>query len=153
MSWWETGERNDVIGDQPADIIRRVLKRIAEERDRQSRPKPTLAELLQTLGTIALEARGKQLDAVPEDLRGLVVDLETGQEVSSSPLGQESLNQDLAAELRAALDEVANQYHSRWDRVPKFTELLEIVLFILGYQPERFLQDGGNRVPVKIRSF
>ena len=150
MSWWDAGEGTDVIGDQPADVMRRVLKRIAEERLRQSRPKPTLAEVLQVVGTIASEAQSKQLDAVPENMRGLVADLKNGEKVSSSPLGHEKQNQDLAAELRAALDEVAGQYRSRWERSPKFSELLEIVTFVLGYQPERFLQDGIDRVPVKI---
>lgn len=150
MSWWDTGEGTDVIGDQPADVLGHVLRRIAEERAQQSRQKPTLSELLRALGTVASEARGKQLEDVPESLREIVAHLGSGVTVSSGPLGDDRDNRDLAAEIRAGLDAVADIYRSRWERNPRLSEWLECFTFVLGYRPEQYLQDGSSRAPVKI---
>ena len=150
MSWWDTGEGTDVIGDQSADILGRVLNRIAEERTRQSRPKPTLAELLGALGTVGAEARGKQLDGVPENIKEISAELKAGDAVSSGPLGDGAQDRDLTAEIRGALDEVANVYRSRWERNPRFSEWLQTFRFVLGYAPERYLEDGSHRQPVML---
>jgi hypothetical protein len=150
MSWWDTGEAGDVIGDQPADIVGRVLRRIADERSQQARPKPTLSELLRAVGTVAVEARGKRLTGVPENLQEISAELKARGTVSSGPLRDDEKTRDLTAELRTAVDEIAEIYKSRWERNPKFSEWLEISTFVLGAQPERYIEDGKSKVLKKL---
>ena len=120
MSWWETPE-GYVLGDGPADTVQNALTGFAARRDGEGKPRPALAELV--------AAAGAALGA------GLVARLEDGPDVRSDGEPPE----DLIATLRQAFAAIGEEYRTSLDREPKPEEILETLLFILGYRPERYL--------------
>ena len=46
MSWWDTGEGDDVIGDRPADLLISGLKKLGAEREAAGQERPSLDGLL-----------------------------------------------------------------------------------------------------------
>jgi hypothetical protein len=138
MSWWDTGNETDVIGDGAADLAGGALKKIARQR------KPKLEELLRAIG-LSVGTYASDASA----LRELVADAKDGSEPVSSGLlrADDSVN-DLLPPIRQALGEIAKEYGERWERKPKLSELLSIFAFVLGYRPEDFLEDGAQH-PVK----
>ena len=150
MSWWDTGEENDVIGDEPADAVRHALLRIAEEKTRQGRPKPKLSELLRAMGTVALRASKEELVMAGSAPQAIVAELKSGETESSGTLTDAAEDRELAASLAENLSVVAAIYRSRWGRPPKLSEWLESLAFVLRYRPEEYLEDGDQRPPIKI---
>jgi len=138
MSWWDTGNEGDVIGDRPADLAGGALKEIARKR------KPKLEELLRAIG-VSVGAYASDAPAPGE----LVAEGGDGsQPVSSGPLRADDSVNDLLPPIRHALGEIAKEYRERWERKPKLSELLSTFAFVLGYRPEDFLEDGAQH-PVK----
>jgi hypothetical protein len=150
MSWWDTGEENDVIGDEPADAVRHALLRIAEEKTRQRRPKPKLSELLRAMGTVALRASKEELLMAGPAPQVIVAELKSGGAESSGTLTDAAEDRELTASLAENLSAVAAIYRSRWGNPPKLSEWLESFAFVLRYRPEEYLEDGGPRAPLKI---
>ena len=142
MSWWDTGNTDDVIGDQPADLIRHALKEIVETRAQQSEDKPRLADLLQAVGTVALGLGGKLLEKTPSDLREIVAELKSGETISSGLLHGADETNDIVRVLTENLGQIAAVYRDRWERNPRFSEWLDTLSFVLRYRPEEFLHDG-----------
>lgn len=151
MSWWDTGQQDDVIGDRPADLIGGALKDIARTSADKQLPKPTLESLLRALGLALTTGTGEYLDAHP-DLQEIVAEDALGVRVSSGPLRAEPLVPDLTERLRKALHLNAAAYMERWERKPRLTELLATLEFVLGYRPEDFLVDGAEHVVKKLEA-
>ncbi|HZI62389.1 MAG TPA: hypothetical protein VFD62_16860 [Pyrinomonadaceae bacterium] len=150
MSWWDTGNKDDVIGDQPADLVRHALKEIAETRAQQAKDKPRLADVVQAIGTVALSSGGELLDQVPSDLREIVAELESGQTISSGHLRGTSETNDIVRVLTDNLGQIVAVYHERWERNPRFSEWLDTLSFVLRSRPERFLHDGLEHPPSQL---
>ena len=122
MSWWDTPE-GFVLGDGPADAVQSTLQDLAARREGEGKPRPTLAELIAAAGA----ALGP-----PE----LVARMEDGPDVRAT---DGPPPEDLAAALAKAFQEIAEEYRTSQKREPKREEILETLLFILGYRPERYL--------------
>ncbi len=152
MSWWDTGEGDDVIGDQPADLARHALERIAEERSRERRPKPTLSELLWALGLAASRAEYPEIERTDSEPKKIVARLKSGETLSSGPLDEAADKRDLLAEIVSCLHAVSEIYHSRWKRGPRLSEWLSCFAFVLRARPADYLEDGAQRHPVAIAS-
>lgn len=152
MSWWETGNGDDVIGDQPADLVRHGLRKIAETRTNQAQEKPRLAELLQAIGTVATGAGGKTLEAVPPNLREIVAELKSAQTLSSGLIRDSPQTRDLVSILSDSLGEIAAVYQERWERNPRFSEWLQSIIFVLRYRPEDFVSDGVQHPPAQLKA-
>jgi hypothetical protein len=128
MSWWETGKEKLVIGDVPADKVTGGLKKIAAARRKGGQAEPTLPQLLSTLGRV-LE-RDK-----------LVAKTSRGTVVGSGPNDPE-----LEAGLREIVRAAEEAYQDELKRAPKIEEVLANFLFVLGFEPERYLSklDGAT---------
>jgi hypothetical protein len=152
MSWWDTGNKDDVIGDQPADLVRHVLQEIVETRAQRSEPKPKLADLLRAIGIVATTADGKMFEDVPGTLREIVAELKSGQTVSSGLLPAVHETNDLVSILTRNLNEIAKIYQERWERNLRLSEWLETFSFVLRYRPEEFLDDGVAHPPSELKA-
>lgn len=149
MSWWDTGNKDDVIGDQPADLVRHALKEIAKTRAQQSQDKPKVTDLLQAIGTVALSS-GKLLEKTPSDLKEIVAELESGQTISSGPLRGAGETNDIVRSLTENLGQIAAVYRERWERNPRFSEWLDVLSFVLRVRPEEYLHDGTEHTPSQL---
>jgi len=142
MSWWDTGEGDDVIGDQPADLVRHSLQEIA------ARQKPGLEDLLGAINTVTKSDSGKKLlENVPANHADVVAKLKSGETVSASAAEP---NKPLVASLKENLKEIQKVYQERWERNPRLTEWLSTFAFVLRYRPEEFLEDGATRAPADL---
>ena len=150
MSWWDTGNKDDVIGDQPADLVRHALQEIVQTRSQQGADKPSLAGLLRAIGAVALSASGTLLEEVPANLREIVAELKSGQTVSSGLLRGSAEQEDIVWILTKNLREIEAVYRERWERNPRLTEWLDTLSFVLRYRPEEFLQDGVKNPPSQL---
>lgn len=128
MSWWDT-PRGTVLGDGPADIVQKTLQESAGRR------KPPLPELLSSIAA-ALKLSGKlaaRSKGVP-DVR------------ESGPADGE-----LTKAFRNAFEKIAEEYRAALRREPTTEELLETIQFILGWQPERYLEGAEGMDIYEIR--
>lgn len=151
MSWWDTGNGDDVIGDQSADLVRHALQQIAEARAKGSQEKPTLAELLRAIGIVAISAGGQMLEDKPANPRKIVAELKSGETISSGPFREDAGTSDLVPILAGNLRAIAEVYQERWERKPRLSELLYAFEFVLRYRPEDFLRDGLEHPPTKLK--
>ncbi len=152
MSWWDTGNGDDVIGDQPADLARHGLKRIVEAKAQQSQEKPRLADLLRAIGAVATTAGEQLLDKTPANLREIVAELKSGQTISSGLLEERREAGDLESTLKENLRTIAGVYQERWERNPRLTEWLDVLSFVLRTRPEDFLHDGAEHPPAQLKA-
>jgi hypothetical protein len=151
MSWWNTGNKDDVTGDKPADLARSALQRIVKERESRSQEKPALADLLRAMGIVAKGAPEKNFDDQIGGLHQLFAGLKSGERVASGPLQVEARSEDLLGPLTESLRIIAEAYQERWERRPRLSEWLNAFEFVLRYRPEDFLEDGLKHQPAKIK--
>ncbi len=145
MSWWDTDDGDDVIGDEPADLIRHSLQQIAE------RQKPKLEDLLRAIGTVAKsDARKKMLENIPANLRGITATLKSGETISAQTSADDATTRDIVATLTENLRAIRKIYQERWERNPRLSEWLSLFAFVLRYRPEDFLEDGTVRAPANL---
>jgi len=135
MSWWDTGEGDDVIGDRPADLLTSALTGLAEWRERTHGERPSLAGLLAGLGALLSEA-GRTVVVTAETAAGPV----RGEGDAARAEGE-----TLLPILREALEKVAAAYQERWERDPRPSEVAHVVAFVLGPAPERYLRAQDAR--------
>lgn len=137
MSWWDTGEGDNVIGDSPADLMGDVLSEISHARETRSQPNPNLQQLVDGFAR-ALQAHGGEGKTMT------VRRPEGGDVIARAKDGDE----EIAKAFQTGFRQIENKYRERWDRAPRAEELAELLAFVLGYQPERYLSDGRG---LKIR--
>ena len=144
MSWWDVGGNgDDVIGDQPADIMGVALARFAAMREAQGQPKPTLQEVVDAVAALAEQTWGSPPAAAPYRI---VVVREPGPDVRSDVAAQTS-DDPLMATLRHAFEEIGAAYQLRWERAPRLREILETLFMVLVAYPEAYLSDAeGQRI-------
>jgi hypothetical protein len=142
MSWWDTGYADDVIGDEPADLVRAALREYAALADQSARRRPTVGVLLAAMA-MALGSRPAELLSSPTDrtVDALVATTDSG---VLRPAERGTVDPALVERLRAAYREIAAVYEDRWERKPRLSELLESAAFVLGHAPERFLAEADG---------
>ena len=151
MSWWNTGNKDDITGDKPADLARSALQRIVRERESRSQEKPELADLLRAMGIVATGLAPKDFADQTAGMRQLFAELKSGERVASGPLRVEARSKDLLGPLTESLRVIADAYQERWERKPRLSEWLNAFEFVLRYRPEDFLEDGCKHQPAKIK--
>jgi len=129
MGWWSAGgEAHEVVGDDSADAVARMLAGM---------PEPGMQEFLNALAA-ALQATGAY------SFHRLRARLSNGREMESGPEADAELVR-LACQ---GVDSVIEVYRDQLDRPPTLREVLENSVFILGYQPDRYLS-GMEGIEVK----
>ena len=140
MSWWDTGENDDVIGDQPADLMRHSLQDIAARR------KPKLEELLRAIAAVASSEAGKKmLEKVSGDTVHVTAKLKSEETISVRAPSADQVDGNLVAALTDNLRGLQKQYQEYIERNPRLSEWLSVFAFVLRYKPEEFLEDGAAR--------
>lgn len=143
MSWWDIDDGN-VSGDAPADSLRAALSAVANERQRQGRPLPTLSELLggfaRALQTLAADSPDADSHPPIHKISAYLV----GQPEPVTVAPDADADPQLLDALANAFAEIREQYQERWERSPRRPELLEALSFILGYRPDRFLSEAQD---------
>jgi hypothetical protein len=140
MGWWETGQGDDVIGDEPADTITTTLRAMAEAYEEQGKQKPTVQQLLNAILS-ALRLKPEQfIDEGNEiSIQTLTAKFESTLDNVSSSEDNIADNQ-LVTALCDAFEEVAVEYEdAEMERKPRLSELLTSIAFVLGYEPEEYL--------------
>ncbi len=130
MSWWDTGNGDDVIGDRPADLLTAALPEL---------PAPSLAELLEAVSQV-LREHGENLVADPDDARDAVV-------VTDPPVIEDNPRpprEAVTERLLGAFRDIAAVYDDRWERRPRVSELLALLAFVLRPRPRPWLSEGGD---------
>ena len=144
MSWWETGNGDDVIGDEPADALQDALRGIAAASEGQSRTKPTLAQLLAAIAAV-LHTKARDVLAEASLVQSaLVARLADGSVVRSESDDNGQLA-TMVASLTAAAEAIARIYNDRFARRPRLSELLAVISFVLRGQPERYLAISNDQ--------
>jgi hypothetical protein len=137
MSWFESGNGDDVIGDAPADAVRRALDRIASASLSSRNRTLTLGELLAVIGA-AMKRQPNCVDAGVGKLSGRV----SARFADGSRERLPGTADEYATEILAdALKEVASEYAQRWERMPRLTEVLETITFVLAPRLPRYIAD------------
>ena len=139
MSWWDVGGGDDVIGDAPADTLKRALNKIAKAREEQGKPAPTLQEMADSFAAALRAAWQKSVEARGRESFNKIVIKPKSAEAIESDGKTEKGDPQLVSAFRGAIEEIAKLYEKRWERKPRLRELLETLSFILSYEPERFL--------------
>lgn len=125
MSWWSLpGRHEDMIGDEPADLVTAALGRAAALRGKTAGPAPALAELLGALSRAIAEASSELED--PPRSGSRVVAFTSAADIEPGPSGE-----DLVAPLADGIREAAARYHERFKRNPRLVELLALFAFVL----------------------
>jgi hypothetical protein len=127
MSWIESGTGGDVIGEAPADAVRRALDQIAQENILRLGRRPTLPELL--------AATAVALKRTPAQLRA---NFTGAPHRSAEGIEAESRAVTLLSE---AFDAASAEYAETWDRAPRERELLETVAYVLRADLARYVSD------------
>lgn len=130
MSWWDTGEGDDVIGDRPADLLTSALVELARERERATGERPSLPGLLAGLSEAVSDA-GQRAKLTAETQPGPV----TGESEAARAEGNA-----LQPQLREALAKINAEYQERWEREARPSEVARLAGFVLGPSPERYLR-------------
>jgi hypothetical protein len=147
MSWWDTDEGDDVIGDEPADLIRHSLQQIAVGK------KSKLEDLLRAIGIVAKSDAGKKmLENLPANLRDITATLKSGETLSAQPAEEDATAKDLVTALTDNLRAIQKVYQERWERNPRLSEWLSVFAFVLRYRPEDFLEDGTVHPPANLKA-
>jgi hypothetical protein len=138
MSWWETGDGN-VIGDHPADLAGGALEALATARAAGAVPKSTLPEFLDALAASLRSSPPGAIDVGNRfPFRRVIAVTQNGARVHGVGATLAAADPTVAA-LTLVIGEIARGYQDVWGRSPRLAELLEIFLFVLGYQPDRYL--------------
>jgi Arc/MetJ-type ribon-helix-helix transcriptional regulator len=143
VSWWETDNNDDVIGDQPSDLVRNALREISRMRGHRSGSNPTLNELLVAIGTVA-EQNPRFCESKSTVPIRLNAKLKTGEMIRSDQVNGTSVAADLVQSLTTALRELSKIYQERWGRKPRLSEWASAFAFVLRYKPEEFVADGAE---------
>src|SRR5262245_5923692 len=114
MSWWETGYGNDVIGDEPADILQAAFFRASDEYRSRQHALPPLEEFLRAMAK-SMNVFGANVlaDVEPTVQVELVLRLESGSTISSGAYPAEP-DANLLQAMREAFEMVARAYQNRF---------------------------------------
>lgn len=143
MGWWLTGNGDDTIGDGPADILMDAFKDIVARHNQSDQPLLTLSQLLDLIAaTLRLEPQVILSEGKSFSIRSIIAEVENKlldkpQKVSSSsnPLVDET---DVRI-LFDAFTKIAIEYEEMGlNRKPRVSELLETIVFVLGYRPKSY---------------
>ena|SRR6185295_15378991 len=138
MSWWDVGGgSDDVIGDQPADLMADALDTIATERAESNRAKPTLQESLDGFAAALRKLSDAREEGEQVANLQLKAELDNGSTVSA---GQQA-DEQIVATFANAITEIRARYEERWERQPRLRELLETLAFILRAHAQEYLSD------------
>src|SRR5215218_649908 len=118
MSWWETGHGDDVIGDRPADILRRAFQTIADECQQLGQNRPTILQLLKAIAAVIRTQGGRILaDAEPAAQARLVI--KTDNDSALAVRVQDATTSECSAQaLQAPLHTIAQVYAEHFRRKP-----------------------------------
>lgn len=140
MGWWEI-DGDDVIGDQPADIVGLKLLDLAGELQRRGLPKPRLGDLLRALERV-LRGRENELLDRGEDrpvgrlrMRGVTTRADDSAPATDAAAGL------IEATVEEILVGFGNVYGDIIGRRPRLSEVLASFTFVLRSSPEDYLRD------------
>jgi hypothetical protein len=150
MGWWGGDHPGDVIGDGPADAIADVFERL---RATGAEP-PKTSELLAAIAA-ALARNPAELIQDPQHLAAsrIVAEFADGSSVEAVPGAPAT--KPLTDLLHAAFDEIALEYRdTELKRLPRLSEVLETIAFVLAPDLDKIIADGGKqltRIVAKLR--
>jgi hypothetical protein len=142
MAWWSAG-RGDVIGDEPADVLQSALNLVAEHRRAAGQSKPSLKEILDSVVAAMHEDKGEIRQANSESVEPVsarVAGSETKVRSEESKIARDHTGGVIAD----AFSRISKIYELEQGRKPRSRELVEVLAFVLGYQPERYLADSSD---------
>jgi hypothetical protein len=150
MSWWDTGEGDDLIGDIPADIIGGMFKSITKASEEQGNQKPTLQEVLNSIKS-ALSQNPEEIlaDGKGISVQKVVAELENKPDEVSSGEPINTLD-ELVVAFRKAFEAVTQEYKDALERKPRLSELLACIVLVLGSSPEDYLSIEAGACVEKI---
>ena len=137
MGWWATGHGDDVLGDEPLDVLVGMFRFYTT----MTNEKPSLQEVLDALAQI-LRTDGDEILSDPASLEGrtLAAGLVDGPPLLSAP---EAPADKLLLGMASSLPRIARAYEDAgYGRKPRLSELLAVFTAVLHHEPERFLRDG-----------
>ncbi len=147
MSWWNI-DKNDVIGDRPADIVGDAFAYIAQTRRSQDRPLPTLQATVDAMAVALGRSSGSFTNDNDHTSPRVIVGLSSGIEIELRP--EPVADDALVTAFMGAFSEMVDTYISRWGRRPRRNEALYTVKFVLRPDPSEYVADPpGEGVTIK----
>lgn len=141
MSWWTDESTGDTIGDTPADALMECLDSLSEEREEQGLEPLKLPELLAALAE-ALRRKTRDWCGPEQDtpFRALVARV-LGPDSATTLVEQSpKADEDTVLRLCEAFEDLCLEYEDVLDRPPRRSELLTAMAFVLGHEPETWLE-------------
>ena len=140
MGWWATGHDDDVIGDDPLDILGAMFSFHTQMTDQ----KPSLQEVVDALAQM-LRTDGDEMVVDPASLTGRQIEARLkGRPALAS--AAEAPADDLLFGMASTLRQIARSYEEAgYDRKPRLSELLEAFSTVLRHEPERYLRETGGQ--------
>lgn len=138
MGWWDTGTKDDVAGDIPADAIDEALTKYAARTRQRHRRKPSLRALLDALAGVLRESAGDLLSdpRTAGSLRGI-----TARGARIAPAAPAEPDRELTEMLRALVEEISGAYVDAMDRKPRLREVVANFSFVLSVDTRDYV-DG-----------
>lgn len=136
MGWWAIGQDDDVMGDEPLDLLIEMFRFYTK----MTSQKPNLQEVVDALAQI-LRTDGDEIILDPPSLgnRAIAGRLVGPPALVSAP---EAPADKLLFGMASTLPRVARSYEEAgYGRKPRLSELLEAFTAILHHEPERFLRE------------
>lgn len=140
MSWWRTGQDDDVIGDVSADDVSEALDAIVKARRARGEPNLTLPALLDAIAAaLRLGAETLFPDLSGNAIRRVVAHLSDGRSIEGG--GSRPADGEAVGSLMRAFNDCAILYTDVLDRPARPSELVANVAFCIGARPSVYLVD------------
>ena len=151
MGWWRTGDGEDRISDGGADCLLSTLRHLAERSSETHGSRPTLSDVLAGAAA-ALQQRPEALvgdpASLPDGPAAVDVRMRTGPDLRV-PVDVAAPDGYAVQRLFEAFDDVASDYlGSELARLPRLSELLAVLAFVLRVEAARFIEDAPAELPI-----
>jgi hypothetical protein len=136
MGWWATGHDDDMMGDEPLDILGGMFEFHAQMTDR----KPSLQEVVDALAQM-LRTDGDEMIADPSSLVGRRIEARLAGRPALASAAEAPID-DLLFGMASTLRQIARSYEEAgYDRKPRLSEILEAFTAVVQHEPERYLRE------------
>ena len=130
MGWWD--DEDDILGDQPADMLSSAWRRLIATRKTEGKPLPLFDEVM--------DAQVMAIQKVFPTIGFTGLEVWEGKKMVQLFKG-ERRSPELEKEFKKAFEDISAEYQSNYERPVRPSELAKTQEFLWSYQPEKYIMD------------